>query len=38
MIGALVAAELYGVAIPVIAPPAAVFRAIRNGEELSLAS
>ncbi len=38
VIGALVAAELYGVAIPVIAPPAAVFRAIRNGEELSLGS
>lgn len=35
-IGALVAAELYGIAMPVIVPSPAAFRAIRNGEELSL--
>jgi predicted aconitase with swiveling domain len=36
VIGALVATELYGVAIPVIVAPAAAFHAIRNGEALSL--
>jgi predicted aconitase with swiveling domain len=36
-IGALVAAELYGVAIPVVVASAAAFHAIRNGEALSLA-
>ena len=37
VIGALVAVELYGVAIPVIVAPSAAFAAIRNGEDLSLA-
>jgi predicted aconitase with swiveling domain len=36
-IGALVATELYGVAIPVVVASAAAFHAIRNGEALSLA-
>jgi uncharacterized protein len=36
VIGALVATELYGVAIPVIVASAAAFHAIRNGETLSL--
>ena len=36
VIGALVATELYGVAIPVIVASAAAFHAIRNGEALSL--
>jgi predicted aconitase with swiveling domain len=36
VIGALVATELYGVAIPVIVASAAAFRAIRTGEALSL--
>ena len=36
VIGALVAAELYGVAIPVIVASAAAFHAIRQGEALSL--
>lgn len=35
-IGALVATELYGVAIPVVVASAAAFHAIRNGEALSL--
>ena len=35
-IGALVAMELYGVAIPVIVASAAAFHAIRNDEALSL--
>ena len=38
VIGALVAAELYGVAIPVIVRPPPSSDAIRNGEELSLVS
>jgi uncharacterized protein len=36
VVGALVATELYGVAIPVIVASAAAFHAIRNGEALSL--
>jgi predicted aconitase with swiveling domain len=36
VIGALVAAELYGVHVPVVVASASAFRAIRNGEELSL--
>jgi predicted aconitase with swiveling domain len=36
VIGALVAAELYGVAIPVIVAPSVAFAAIRNGEVVSL--
>jgi predicted aconitase with swiveling domain len=36
VIGALVAKELYGVAIPVIVASAAAFHAIREGEALSL--
>jgi predicted aconitase with swiveling domain len=36
VIGALVAKELYGVAIPVIVASAAAFHAIRKGEALSL--
>ena len=35
-IGALVATELYGVAVPVVVASAAAFHAIRNGEALSL--
>ena len=38
VIGALVAAELYGIAIPVILASAPAFHAVRNGEELSLIS
>jgi uncharacterized protein len=36
VIGALVATELYGVAIPVIVASATAFHRIRNGEALSL--
>ena len=36
VIGALVASELYGVAIPVIVASPAAFGAIRNGEALAL--
>jgi predicted aconitase with swiveling domain len=35
-IGALVATELYGVAIPVVVASADAFHAIRNSEALSL--
>ena len=36
VIGALVAAELYGIVVPVIVPSPAAFGAIRHGEALSL--
>ena len=38
VIGALVAAELYGVSIPVVVVPATILGTIRNGEEISLPS
>ncbi len=38
VIGALVAAELYGVSIPVVVAPATTLGTIRNGEEVSLPS
>ncbi len=38
VIGALVAAELYGIAIPVILVSASDFQAVRTGDELSLIS
>ena len=38
VIGALVAAELYGVSIPVVVAPATTLGTIRNGEKVSLPS
>lgn len=38
VIGALVAAELYGVQVPVVLASAPALHAVRNGEELSLIS